>query len=205
MSVARLEILVEEPSAEEFLNIIVPKIVPSLEFRIYPSQGKGDLLRNLPSRLRAYRRYLQSDWRILILVDRDRDDCAELKKRLENIAAESGLATRTHSPDKYQVINRVVVQELESWYFGDWKAVCAAYPRMDGNLCKKAQWRTPDAIDNTWESFERLLKKHKYLSSDRHSRLPKIATAKNIARHMAPERNVSASFVAFRQALLDLR
>ncbi len=111
----------------------------------------------------------------------------------------------TVAPEKYQVVNRVVVQELESWYFGDWNAVCAAYPRMDENQCKKTQWRMPDAIDNAWESFESLLKKRKCLSNDRHSRLPKIATAKNIARHMAPERNVSASFVAFRQALLDLR
>ncbi len=54
MIASRLEILVEEPSAEEFLKILIPKIAPYLEFQIYPSQGKDDLLRNLPSRLRAY-------------------------------------------------------------------------------------------------------------------------------------------------------
>lgn len=202
MSVARLEILVEEPSAEEFLNIIIPKIVPELEFTIYPSRGKDDLLCNLPSRLRAYSRFLPNDSRVLVLVDSDGKDCMELKMRLERIAEAAGLTTKSSSRGKYQIVNRIVIQELESWYFGDWNAVCAAYPRIDRNHCKKASLRIPDAVDNTWEIFEAVLKKYKYLQ---HSRLPKIATARNIAAHMRPERNVSASFIAFRKALLDLQ
>ncbi len=202
MIATRLEILVEEPSAEEFLNIIIPKIAPSLEFHIYPSQGKGDLLRNLPSRLRAYRRYLPDDWRILILIDSDGGDCAALKNRLENIASASGLRTKSQSPKKYHVINRIVVQELESWYFGDWNAVSAAYPRVNRDHCRKAAIRIPDAIDKTWETFEAILKKYKCLPN---IRLPKIATARKIAGHMKPECNISASFIAFRQALLEVQ
>ncbi len=201
MSATRLEILVEEPSAEEFLNIIVPKIAPSLEFQVYPSQGKDDLLRNLPSRLRAYRRYLQDGWRILVLIDSDGKDCIALKKRLEKIASESGMATRSKNPEKYRLLNRIIVQELESWYFGDWNAVCAAFPRVAKGHCAKAALRIPDAIDNTWEMFEQALQQYGYLSG---SRLPKIATAKSIARHMRPECNTSASFMTFRRTLLEL-
>jgi len=60
-----LELFVEEPSAEAALAILVPRIVgPEITFRIYPHQGKTDLLHKLPARLRGYRSWLPADWRI---------------------------------------------------------------------------------------------------------------------------------------------
>lgn len=204
MTVAHVEILVEEPSAEAFLRIVVPKIAPALEFDVYPSQGKGDLLKNLPSRLRAYRHWLPDDWRILILVDSDGGDCTILKNRLEEMAARAGLTTPAGVSERgsYNLVNRIVVQELEAWYFGDWEAVCAAFPRIDGNHCRKAGFRNPDAIGNTWEAFEKVLKRFGCMGS---GRLPKILTAQRIAPHVRPDNNISSSFIQFKRVLQDFQ
>lgn len=49
-----IEFLVEEPSAKAALSNLAPRIVPGVEFRIIPFQGKHDLLSKLPARLRGY-------------------------------------------------------------------------------------------------------------------------------------------------------
>ncbi len=204
MTVARLEILVEEPSAEAFLGTVIPRMAPGLDFFIHPFQGKGDLLKKLPDRLRAYQRWLPEDWRVLVLVDSDGGDCVLLKNKLEQIASEAGLTTRSESRKSnrvYRLVTRIVVQELEAWYFGDWEAVCEAFPKVSRNYCAKIALRTPDRIDNTWETFEKALKHHGYL---RNCRLPKIATAKTMAQHIGLDRNISTSFNQFKKALLEL-
>jgi len=77
MTVAHIEILVEEPSMERALQLIVPKIIGDLSFRIYPHQCKQDLLGNLPSRLRGYAAWLPENYRVVVVVDRDDDDCED--------------------------------------------------------------------------------------------------------------------------------
>ena len=47
----------------------------------------------LPDRLRGYSRWLPNDARIVILVDRDDDDCLRLKRVMGQAAAEAGLCT----------------------------------------------------------------------------------------------------------------
>ncbi len=127
----RIEFLVEEPSAEAALTNLVPKIVGrNVPFRIHPYQGKQDLLGKLTQRLRGYARWLPGDWRIVVLVDRDRQDCKALKERLERSARDAGLHTKTMSgPDgPFQVLNRLAIEELEAWFFGDVEALVAAFP-----------------------------------------------------------------------------
>ena len=55
MSTEHLEILVEEPSMEACLRVLLPKLVGDrVTFQIYPFQGKGELLKHLPNRLQGY-------------------------------------------------------------------------------------------------------------------------------------------------------
>lgn len=54
MSVEHVEILVEEPSMETALRLLLPKVIGQLSFEIYPHQCKQDLLARLPERLRGY-------------------------------------------------------------------------------------------------------------------------------------------------------
>lgn len=149
MTVAHVEVLVEEPSAEAALRILLPRM---------------------------------------------------LKRRLEAMAHEAGLSTRT-SGGRVAVVNRLAIEELEAWYFGDWSAVAAAYPRVNRTVPAQARYRSPDGIrGGTWEAFERVLQKAGYFKSG----LRKIEAARAVATHMDPARNTSPSFTALRTALTNM-
>ena len=136
------------------------------------------------------------------MVDRDDDECEELKARLEKMAADAELVTRSVAKKKaYVVVNRLAIEELEAWYFGDWEAVRAAYPRAPQTAPAKAKYRVPDAIKGgTWEAFERLLQSAGYFAGG----LPKIEAARTVAEQMLPSRNTSPSFKALRDVLVEM-
>lgn len=188
-----LDVYVEEPSAKAALDILVPRIVGEPHtFRVFNFRNKQDLLREIPKRLKGYSHWLPRDWRIVVLVDEDRQDCHVLKARLVKAARQSGLADR--------VLNRVAVEELEAWFFGDVEALRAAYPRIPKTLARRRRFRNPDAIGGgTWEVLDQVLQ-----SSGHAAGLSKIASAKAIATHMDPWRNTSRSFQVFRDGLLRL-
>lgn len=200
---AQLELLVEEPSAERALVELVPKIIPNVAFEIRTFQGKHDLLAKLPQRLAGYAHYAQYvGLGVVVLVDRDDDDCVELKGRLERTAKLAGLATLStgSQADRPVVCNRIVIEELEAWFFGDITALRAAYPRGPA-VGGQRRYRDPDAIvGGTWEALERLLNEHGYHRSG----LAKIATAADIARYMNVDDNRSRSFQVFRDGLRRL-
>jgi hypothetical protein len=199
-----IEFLVEEQSAEAALSRIVPAIIgPSISVAIRRFQGKHDLLGKLPARLAGYRRWLPPDHRIVVLVDADRDDCRALKQRLERMAREANLVTRTAAGGSadYQVINRLAIEELEAWFFGDIPALMAAYPGVPPTLGRQRAFRDPDAIrGGTWEALERVLQR----AGHHVGGLAKVEAAGQIAAHTRPEHNRSRSFQVFREALLAL-
>ena len=203
MTVARrLEFLVEDPSLEAFLQELLPRLLPadcSFEIRVF--RGKRDLMRRLESRLRGYRNRPSGEFRLVVMVDRDHDDCRTLKAELEDAAAAAGPHTRTQSGgDRWQVVNRIVVEELEAWYFGDWEAVRSVFPGVSSTVPNQARYRRPDAIrGGTWEAFERILQRHGYFRIG----LRKIEAARSIAPRIDPKRNSSPSFAAFRDALAE--
>lgn len=196
--------LVEETSAEAALQNILPEIVMgSATFEIHPHQGKADLIKKLPSRLKSYRKWLPEDRRIVVLVDEDRGSCTGLKEKLEAIAQDAGLITRTSAGPhtRYQVLNRIAVEELEAWFFGDIGAICKAYPGVPITLCSRSGFRDPDSIKGgTWEALERELKKAGYFRGG----LCKIEAAKSISMHMDPDHNISKSFQIFREGLQEM-
>jgi hypothetical protein len=196
----KLIVFVEEPSMEVALEQLLPKLMSDADFEIRRFQCKDDLLKNLPDRLRAYSSWLPPTWAILVLVDRDDDDCQVLKQTLESMAASAGLVSKTHAGNghRFQVANRIAIEELEAWFFGDWSAVQAAYPRVPATIPHKAGFRDPDAIlGGTWEALERVLKKSGYFKSG----LRKMECARVVAQHMDPARNSSKSFQAFSGAV----
>ena len=83
MSILHLEFLVEEASLESALTQLLPKILPStVSSKIHAFRGKPDLLAKVPNRLKGYQPSLPPDWKIVILIDEDREDCLKLKKQL---------------------------------------------------------------------------------------------------------------------------
>jgi hypothetical protein len=171
-------------------------------FSVYPHQCKDDLLDKLPRRLRGYAAWLPEDWRVVVVVDRDDDDCVLLKKSLERMAADVGLRTRTAvaGDQPWQVANRIAIEELEAWYFGCWNAVCDAYPRVSTQVPGKAAYRDPDAIaGGTWEALERLLKRAGYFRNG----LRKVEIAREMGQRIDCQTNGSGSFRVFRNALIE--
>jgi hypothetical protein len=157
----------------------------------------------LPDRLRGYRAWIPESWRIVVIVDADSDDCREIKARLERAAVQAGLITKFSAGaiSRFQVLNRLAIEELEAWFFGDIQALHAAYPRISPNLGNRARYRDPDAIiGGTWEALERELKRAGYFPGG----LSKITAAREISKFMAPERNRSKSFQVFRQGLIEM-
>src|SRR5208282_1932150 len=146
--------------------------------------GKSDLLGRLESRLRSYANWLPADWRIVVVVDRDDEDCRQLKNRLEEIARRAGVRTRTRvAGGTWQLVNRVAIEELEAWYFGDWDCVRAVYPRVAATLPQRQGFRDPDAIaGGTWEAFERVMQRHGYFRGG----LGKIEAARALGAHIEP-------------------
>jgi hypothetical protein len=202
MTVEHVEILVEEPSMEAALRLLLPKVIGRLSFEVHNYQNKNKLLNRLPQRLLGYSKRIPNTWRIVVIVDRDDDDCDQLKARLEKIAADAGLLTRSTAGNKpYVVVNRLAIEELEAWYFGDWEAVRKAYPRVPSTIPSQAKYRNPDGIaGGTWEAFERVLQKAGYFKTG----LRKIDAARTVAEHMVPERNSSRSFQVLRLALSEM-
>ena len=104
MTVTHIDFIVEEPSMEAFLRAVLPKLLGTTQYTIHPFQNKDQLLKQLPSRLQGYAQWIPDDYRIVVLVDRDNDDCEQLKTRLNRwrstlvwlpVASKLGIGSRS--------------------------------------------------------------------------------------------------------------
>lgn len=194
-----LEVLVEERSAEPVVNAIVSDLCPKdATFGVRVFEGKQDLLTKLPQRLRGYRNDARQP-RVLVLVDRDRQDCKVLKASLEHIAVAEGYVTKTAARPgaSFAVCNRIAVTELESWLLGDEAAVLAAFENVKP-FAKKQRYRDPDAIEHAAEAMHDLLRDHYPY------RLGKVDCATRVAAHLNLGANRSGSFNQFVQGVTGL-
>ena len=192
----RLEVFVEELSAEAALQNLIPGLLGSgWTCRFHAFDGKADLLAELPSRLSGLAPALPPASRILVLTDEDRDDCRAVKDALDGAAEQAGLTTKSAvGVGPFDVVNRIAIEELEAWFFGDVPALVAAYPRVPADLGSRRPYHDPDAIaGGTWEALERVLQKAGYYAAG----MPKIEVARNVSKHMDAGRNTSYSFQVF--------
>ncbi len=186
---------------EAFLRELLPCILPAdCGFDIHTFQGKPDQRGKLQNRLRGYAQ-LPDAWRILVVVDRDDDDCRQLKQWREDVASGANLRTRSQAVGQsWQLVNRVVIEELEAWYFGNWEAVRSAYPRVSPTVPNQSRYRNPDSVQGgTWEAFERIPKRRGYFKTG----LRKMEAARAVAAHIDPARNRSPSFSKFYDAVVE--
>ena len=144
-----LVFLVEEPSMKGFLDTLLPRIIPeNITYDILPHEGKSDLERSIPRKLRGY---LLPGYNVhfVILRDQHGGDCFGIKQKLQQLCQQSG------RPD---ALIRIVCRELESWYLGDLAALEAAFGER--NLSDKQQTRTyrdPDRLTNAADIMHRLV------------------------------------------------
>lgn len=199
-----VEFLLEEPSMEAALNQLLRRVLsPTDTWRCVPHRGKDMLLLQLPALLKNYARRLphEPELRVVLLMDADAD-CRKVKVKLEGLVAAANLLTKTTAaPDQpFRVITRLAVAELEAWFLGDREAIQAAYPRVHPHHFKGLN-PNPDAIVHCWEALHRVLQEGKYYLASK----AKVEWSENIAMHMDPARNNSASFQYFCQGLAALR
>lgn len=198
-----VELLVEEESAAAAAEIIIPQLLPpDASFKIIRFQGKPDLLKQLPGRLRGYAALRYADLRLVVLVDRDDDDCVDLKKQVEATCFKAGIVTRTQNANRFVAVTCLAIEELEAWFFGDVPALTAAYPRVPASIGSRAAYRDPDRITGgTWQALERELQRVGYHRGG----LAKITAAREIATKMNVDANTSASFRHFVRSVRALR
>ena len=182
------------------MEVLLEALLPDLlagraSHKVIVFNGKQDLQKKLPQRLPAYaKRVCTEPLGVVVLIDRDSEDCKKLKRCLESKAASAGLATKTapSADGFFHVVNRIVVDELEAWLLGDVQALCAAYPRLPEGLGRQAKYRDPDAIKGG--SKEQLRQE---LSARYPTFLPTLEMVRAIAPHLDPARNRSQSFQTF--------
>ena len=147
MTAARhLVFLVEEPSMEAFLRTMLLRYIGNREFDVHAFQGKDGMLRRLEGRLRAYASGAIGESRIVVLVDRDGENCHCLKEKLEAMAhrAGAGLRSRTRPGRRcWNIVNRIVIEELEAWYFGDWPRGATSLPASSGRYSRESEVQAP--------------------------------------------------------------
>lgn len=168
--------LLEESSTKHLLDVLLPKILPEgVEFQTISHRGKRDLQKSIPRKLRGWNE--PGDVRFVIVHDQDTKDCVKLKQDLLALCA--GI-------DK-KVLVRIACQEMESWYFGDAKALATAYdkPKLS-QISTQKKYRIPDDIPSPKEELYKLLPEHQ-----------QIEGAKRVAPYMDIENNSSVSFNQF--------
>lgn len=171
-----LVFMLEEPSMAEVLRAILPRILPAgIEHRLIIHEGKQDLERSIPRKLRAW---AGTDVRFVIVRDQDAADCHDVKRRLLELCWGAG------RPDS---LVRVVCRELEAWFLGDLAAVEAAYrDRKIARYQNKAKFRSPDRLAGAKGELKQLVPEYQPLSG-----------ARAVAPHLEIDRNRSHSFQVF--------
>jgi hypothetical protein len=169
---SRIVFLLEERSMKVLLDGLLPRIVPDLTFLCIPHEGKQDLEKSIPRKLRAWR---EPGVRFVIVRDNDGGDCRSLKERLTALCGDAG---RSDS------LVRIACQELEAWYFGEPVALATAFGEDKClSIGKKTAFRDPDTIQQPSKMLMKMI-----------PRFQKISGARLMAKHLTRGGNTSRSF-----------
>ena len=174
--------LLEELSMAEFLKVLLERYCSNIDYKLITHEGKSDLERSLPRKLRAWR---TPGARFVVVRDQDSGDCREIKRRLVEMAGEAG---------RPETVIRIACRELEAWVLGDLEAIALAFgrPRVLKGAGRE-KFRQPDHLGSPSQEITRLVPEYQ-----------KVSGARRVARHLDPDRNTSHSFGKFFEALQTL-
>ena len=194
-----VEILVEEPSAETAIDILLNRLgarTPGRTERIVSFRGKDRMLQRLHPTLRSIALAGVAD-HVIVLIDQDSDDCLDLKANVVEVAETAGLLS---SSSVLRV--RIAISELESWFLGDPDAVRIAYPNITAGDLRR--WRTipPDSQPSPSDWLQQRMNRRGHYVG----RMPKVEVARNISQHLnlEPNHNTSRSFQIFLRTLREV-
>lgn len=178
----RIVFLIEEYSMKVLLDGLLPRLVPGLQFLCVPHEGKQDLEKSVPKKLRAWR---EPGVCFVVLRDNDGGDCRELKDRLVTLCRHSG---------REDSLVRIACQELEAWYLGEPAALADVFGNEQlRNMGSKARYRDPDAVVRPSEEIEKLVPEFQ-----------KVSGARRMAKRLSREGNSSRSFQVLIEGIFRL-
>lgn len=135
---SKIVFLLEEVSMADLLDGLLPRLCPGLCFQCVPHDGKKDLTKRLPGRLRGWR---EPGVRFVVVRDQNSADCRQVKTEL---------IQRCRAGGRFDVLVRIVCRELEAWYIGDPDALAEAFPGARQEALRKlrrdSRYRDPDAV-----------------------------------------------------------
>jgi hypothetical protein len=171
-----LVFLLEEPSAKDLLQGLLPRLVPEgspIYYLVF--EGKQDLEGQIVRKLRGWR---LPDSVFVVLRDQDAADCHVVKERLTSLVVESG---------RQPALVRVACRELEAWIVGDWPAVAVAFGRPSlGAQSSKEAYRNPDQLVRPVETLRKFIPEYQ-----------KRDGARRVGGLLDPDTNLSKSFRTF--------
>lgn len=148
--------LLEERSMQVLLDGMLPRLFPELLYRCVPHEGKQDLEKSIPRKLRAWR---EPGTQFCVIRDNDGSDCTALKQRLTGLCCDGR---------REDALVRIACQELEAWYFGEPDALADEFGNEDLRaIHEKARFRDPDAIDQPSRALEVLAPEFQKVSGAR--------------------------------------
>ena len=156
------------------LERLLPRLFPNLEFLCVHHEGKQDLEKSVPRKLRAWR---EPGVHFVVVRDNDGGDCARTKLRLLDLCAQR---------ERQRFLVRIACQEVEAWYLGEPDALAEAF-NDDGlrRIGRRARYRNPDAVIQPARELSKLV-----------PAFQKVSGARRMALRLSRERNQSPSFHA---------
>ena len=176
--IKQLVCLVEEPSAREMLNGILPRLgVQHYQFIVF--EGKQDLQKRLTRTLKVWQKL---NCVFFILRDKDAGDCHKIKKELLELCISTGK----------EVFIRIACHELESFYLGDLAAVeqGLGITGISGYQNKK-KFRDPDRLSNPAQELLSLI----------NGVYQKVLGSRKISQYLNLRENRSHSFKVLIEAI----
>ena len=170
----RVVFLLEEYSMQALLDGLLPRLFPGLLFQCVPHDGKADLEKSIPRKMRGWR---EPGVRFIVVRDNDRGDCLRLKDHLSGLCSDR--------PEEDWLV-RIACQELEAWYLAEPDALAEAFEKESlRGIGSRARFRKPDAVAHPAEALAKLV-----------PQFQKVSGARLLAEHLTRERNRSPSFHA---------
>ena len=144
----RIVFLLEEDSLRILLEGLLPRLFPELSFLCVPHEGKQDLEKSIPRKLKAWR---EPGVHFVVVRDQDSADCHQVKDRLVQLCQRTG---------RRDVLVRVVCRELEAWYIGEPQAIEQAFPNTRPNALRelgRSRYRNPDTVVQPSDAIAKLI------------------------------------------------
>jgi hypothetical protein len=212
------EILIEDRSGKEALDILMPKIIGVTHtFKVYAYKGIGRipkglrtrddaskriLLEQLPRLLRGYGNAFAGfpgSYPAAVVVVCDLDDRCLKTFRQELLTVLEGCRPKPETRFCF------AIEEGEAWFLGDINAIKRAYPKVDDKIINNYR---NDSICSTWELLADAIFPggSRALSAKGWQAIgaEKAAWSREITPYMDMENNTSPSFNYFRTRILEL-